>query len=365
MRRAVWVSVAGAVVAAGLLSLRTGARDSAPVPALPERAAEAAVLLEDERNTIEVFQQVSDSVVFITNLELRRSLFSLNVTEVVRGRGSGFIWDTAGHVVTNFHVVQGGRAFSVTLADGSSHEAVVVGAEPNKDLAVLRIAPPEAGLTPVIPGISANLVVGQKVLAVGNPFGLDQTLTTGVISALGREIPSVVGTTIRDVIQTDASINPGNSGGPLLDSRGGLVGVNTAIYSPSGSSAGIGFAVPVDTVKRIVPQLIRHGFVKRVGLGIRILPDRLGRRLATPGVVVHEVPPGSPAEEAGLRSLEIDRFGNVRRFDVLLQIDEYPLESFDDLYEALEDHEVGDEVSVRFARGRRQHTVTIPLQAIN
>ncbi len=229
-------------------------------------------LLESEQNTIEVFRRASPSVVFITNSRQVHSFRGLNVTGIPQG--SGFIWDELGHVVTNYHVIRGGDAFSVTFGDGASYDARVVGFDPNKDLAVLRIRTQDRKLVPLQHGGSAELVVGQKVLAIGNPFGLDHTLTTGVISALGREIPSLAGTLIEDVIQTDASINPGNSGGPLLDSSGRLIGVNTSIIGPAGQSAGIGFAVPSSTVNRIVPQLIRFGKVRRAGLGVRIFPDR-------------------------------------------------------------------------------------------
>ncbi len=359
-RLALWIPLL-AVCGLGVLALD---RQVASEPERRERPLPAG-LLEEERNTIQIFRRVAGSVVYITSIDRRRSLFSLNVIEVRRGSGSGFIWDGDGHVVTNFHVVQGGDSFSITLADGTSHPAKLVGIAPNKDLAVLRIEGLGHEAPPLPTGNSQDLVVGQKVLAVGNPFGLDQTLTTGVISALGREIPSATGTTIRDVIQTDASINPGNSGGPLLDSSGRLIGVNTAIYSPTGSSAGIGFAVPAQTVERIIPQLIRYGVVKRVGLGISILPDHVARRLRVAGVIVREVEPGGAADKAGIRSLQLDRYGNVRRIDVLVEIDGVGLERYDDLYTALDGHKAGDEVTVRFLRGHEHHEVLVRLQPIN
>jgi S1-C subfamily serine protease len=208
------------------------------------------------------------------------------VQQIPQGAGSGFVWDTEGHVVTNFHVVQQAQALSVTLADQSEWEGRVVGAAPDKDIAVLRIKAPAAQLTPLPRGTSADLLVGQRVLAVGNPFGLDQSLTTGLVSAVGRELKSPSGRRIRDVIQTDAAINPGNSGGPLLDSRGRLIGVNTAIYSPSGASAGIGFAVPVDTVSRLVPQLISGGRVVQAGIGVSLIPERYTAQLGVTGVAI-------------------------------------------------------------------------------
>ena len=227
---------------------------SSPVP---------AGLLESELNTIDVFRKAGPSVVFVTNNALRRNRFSTNVKEVPQGAGSGFLWDDHGHVVTNYHVVEGGQTFSVTLASGETREARVVGAERRKDLAVLHFETEGLEVKALPIGQSNALIVGQKVLAIGNPFGLDRTLTTGIISALGREFPTEGGFVLEDVIQTDASINPGNSGGPLLDSNGRVIGVNTAIYSLSGSSSGIGFSIPIDTVARIVPQLIRYGEHRR------------------------------------------------------------------------------------------------------
>lgn len=319
--------------------------------------------LEDERNTIEIFRGVSPSVVFVTNVLIRRDLFTRNVNEIPRGSGTGFVWDRRGHIVTNFHVVQGGDAFSVTLADGSVYDATYVGADPNKDLAVLRIDAPADRLRPVSPGNSAALVVGQKVLAIGNPFGLDQTLTTGVISALNREIRSVAGTTISNVIQTDASINPGNSGGPLLDSTGRLIGVNTSIFSTSGSSAGIGFAVPVSAVLRAVPQLIENGTVSRAGLGVSLYGDSDARRWGIRGVVVERVYPGSAAEQAGMRGSEI-RNRRIHLGDIIVGIDDMEIATYDDLFKALDVREPGDQVRVRFYRGDEAREVTVRLQEI-
>jgi S1-C subfamily serine protease len=338
---------------------------SPPVIELGERQAVPPELLPSERNTIEIFREVSRSVVFITNVARRRDFFSSNVFEIPRGSGSGFIWDLDGHVVTNYHVLEGGDRFSVTLADGSVYPAEVVGIEPAKDLAVLRIDAEAAQLDPVELGDSEDLVVGQKVLAIGNPFGFDQTLTTGVISALGREIRSRANTTIDDVIQTDASINPGNSGGPLLDSSGRLIGVNTSIFSPTGANAGIGFAVPVSHVKRIVPQLIRYGKVKRAGFGISVLPDHYARRWRVRGVIVRLVEDDSVAERAGLRPLEVDRFGRVRSFDVIVRIDGREIASYSDLFAALDGREAGEEVKVAVLRDEQEFEVSMTLQALN
>ena len=322
-------------------------------------------LLEDERNTIEVFRRCSRSVVFIVNAQTQRDFFTLNAVEVPQGSGSGFVWDTLGHIVTNFHVVQGGDAWSVTLSDGKRYDAELVGQEQNKDLAVLRIKAPASSLVPLDLGNSEGLVVGQKVLAIGNPFGLDQTLTTGVISALGREIKSVVGTTISDVIQTDASINPGNSGGPLLDSPGRLIGLNTAIFSPSGASAGIGFAVPVATIKGVVPQILEFGHVKRAGLGVTPLADVYARQYGIDGVVIRDVARGGAAARAGLRGLQADRFGSVILGDVIIGIDDREIHTFDDMYQALDRRHAGDHVRVRVRNERRERAVDLVLQELD
>jgi S1-C subfamily serine protease len=321
-------------------------------------------LLESERNTIEVFRAAGSSVVFVTNSALRRDFFQMNVTKVPRGTGSGFLWDRQGHVVTNFHVVEGGNSFAVTLADGTTRDARLIGAEPRKDLAVLRFDPDGLELQPISIGRSDPLIVGQKLLAIGNPFGLDRTLTTGIISALGREISAPGGFVIENVIQTDASINPGNSGGPLLDSAGRLVGVNTAIYSLSGGSSGIGFAIPVDTVSRIVPQLIQFGRVKRAGLGVTVLPDHIVRRWGVEGVVVREVLPGSGASRAGLRSIQLDRQGTVLSRDLIVGIGDQPVHSFADLANALDPYAPGDEILVLFDRNGKPHRVRLRLEEL-
>ena len=242
---------------------------------------------DDEANTTEVFQRASPAVVFVTSSELRRQRFTRNVMEIPRGAGSGFVWDAkAGLVVTNYHVVAGADRLAITLADEQSFQAEVVGLAPERDLAVLRLIDPPADLTELPLGNSSELSVGRKVMAIGNPFGLDTTLTVGVVSALDREIQSPSNRSIRGVIQTDAAINPGNSGGPLLNSLGQLIGVNTAIYSPSGGSAGIGFAIPVNTVIEVVPQLIAFGKIMRPVLGVELASDRWLRRYRVEGVPI-------------------------------------------------------------------------------
>jgi S1-C subfamily serine protease len=282
-----------------------------------------------------------------------------------QGTGSGFVWDENGHVVTNFHVIQGAQAFRVTLHDNSVWDARLVGGDPDKDLAVLKIDAPSNLLKAIPLGESRPLQVGQKVFAIGNPFGLDQTLTTGVISGLGREIQSVTQKTIFDVIQTDAAINPGNSGGPLLDTAGRLIGVNTAIYSPSGTYAGIGFAVPVDTVNQIVPEIIRKGRVERPGLGIVIWEDRIAAQLRSQdvierrGVLIRELLPGGAADKADLRITSNEGLG-----DLIIGIDETDIQTTNDLFRALENHQVGGTVTVRILRNGAIQEIDLTLQAL-
>src|SRR5216683_1274136 len=272
-----------------------------PLAPLPEG------LSGEEKRDIEVFRRAQASVVFITSRALRRSLFSFDVQQIPQGTGSGFVWDRRGHIVTNFHVIQEGDAFAVTLSDQSEWEAKVAGVAPAKDLALLKINAPADRLIPLTVGASRGLLVGQRVLAVGNPFGLDHSLTVGVVSALGRELRSPSGRRIRDVIQTDAAINPGNSGGPLLDSTGRLIGVNAAIFSPSGASAGIGFAVPVDTVSRLIPQLIERGRALEAGIGASFIPESYNAQLGVRGVAIAEVVANGPAARAGLVGVQVTR----------------------------------------------------------
>ncbi|MEX2121118.1 MAG: trypsin-like peptidase domain-containing protein [Pirellulales bacterium] len=330
--------------------------------AVPRTVIARGDLAADEKATIELFRKASPSVVYITTLAVRRDIFSLNVLETPQGAGSGFIWDEQGHVVTNYHVIRGADAAQVMLEDRSTSYAQVVGVAADKDIAVLKIDAGAARLRPIGVGASKDLQVGQKVFAIGNPFGLDQTLTTGIISGLGREILSTTRRTIQGVIQTDAAINPGNSGGPLLDSAGLLVGVNTAIYSPSGTYAGVGFAVPADTVNRIVPQLIRHGRVVRPGLGAEIAEDQLTGRLGLKGVLVINVRQGSAAAEAGMQPTRYDATGRVLLGDLIVAIDDRKVESTDDLFTALESYQIGDRVTVTVQRNGRRIELPITLQ---
>ena len=344
--------------------------NAAVVPASnPSLPAPAAIhlpegLTANEERVIEVFRQASDSVVYITSIALRRNFFSLDVMQIPQGSGSGFVWDKQGHIVTNYHVIEGGTRYAVTLSNQSTWEAEVVGTAADKDLAVLKIVAEDFDLKPLARGTSSELVVGQSVLAVGNPFGLDHTLTVGVVSALGRELRSPNGRTIRDVIQSDAAINPGNSGGPLLDSSGQIVGVNSAIYSPSGASAGIGFAVPVDTVRRLVPQLIKYGRVQRVGIGVQLLPDNYSRQLDAEGVVVYKVTEGLPADRAGLLGLEIDRYRRIEMGDQIVAVDGNKVATLDDILHLFEQRGEGEPVTLTVVRNGERRPVSVRLVAL-
>jgi S1-C subfamily serine protease len=319
-------------------------------------------LAADEKATIDLFREASPSVVFITSLARSRGgLFQ--VAEIPQGEGSGFVWDADGHVVTNFHVIQGASSARVTLADGSTWTASFVGAAPDRDLAVLRIFPTGKALKPILVGTTKDLLVGQKVFAIGNPFGLDQSLSTGVVSALGRSIESVTGRQIEGVIQTDAAINPGNSGGPLLDSAGRLIGVNTAIASTSGSSAGIGFAVPVDTVNQIVPQLIQHGRVIRPQLGVTLADDAVAARLGVEGALILSVAPGTGAAEAGLRGTTREEDGSLLLGDIVTRAGERQIRSADDLIAALEEKKPGDSLPLLVLRDGQSRRVAVALSA--
>ena len=327
----------------------------AAAAAAPRAVTPRGPLGADEKANVALFKSASPSVVHITTLEYARDFFSLDVMQIPGGTGSGFIWDEQGRIVTNFHVIQGANAATITLHDQSTWKARLVGAFPDRDLAVLQIDAPREKLKPIPIGASRDLVVGQRVYAIGNPFGLDQTLTTGIISALNREIESVTQRKIRGVIQTDAAINPGNSGGPLLDSAGRLIGVNTMIYSPSGASAGVGFAIPVDEINRIVPRLIRDGKFERPVLGVQYAPGQFLEALGVKkGVAVLDVAPGGPAKIAGLKPFTRDAFGNIVVGDVIVAFDDHPVANIDELFESLEAHQAGDTVNLTVLRGKKQ-----------
>ncbi|KAH0984750.1 hypothetical protein GBA52_011927 [Prunus armeniaca] len=321
-------------------------------------------LQSDELATVQLFQENTPSVVYITNLAARQDAFTLDVFEVPQGSGSGFVWDKDGHVVTNYHVIRGASDLRVTLADQSTFDAKVVGFDQDKDVAVLHVDAPKDKLRPIPIGVSADLLVGQKVFAIGNPFGLDHTLTTGVISGLHeREISSAAtGRPIQDVIQTDAAINPGNSGGPLLDSTGSLIGINTAIYSPSGASSGVGFSIPVDTVNGIVDQLVRFGKVTRPVLGIKFAPDQSVEQLGVSGVLVLDAPANGPAGKAGLLPTKRDAYGRLILGDIITSVNGKKVSNGSDLYRILDQCKVGDKVTVEVLRGDQKEKIPVVLE---
>jgi S1-C subfamily serine protease len=337
----------------------------AVVSASSDKALAQGTLLEDERNTVDVFKRTSESVVFINTTVREADFWSFDVSEVRRGSGSGFVWDTKGHIVTNFHVVNNASRWLVTLSGKTADNtfaAKLVGVDPSHDIAVLRIEAAAARLKPVQIGTSDLLMVGQKVLAIGNPFGLDQTLTRGIVSALGRDISSEDGRKLHDLIQTDASINPGNSGGPLLDSSARLIGMNTAIYSPSGASAGIGFAVPVSIIKRIVPQLIANGRVVRPGIGIKTVSDAVARANGIIGVVVASA--NELAERSGIKGLSRGKHGQIVVNDVVVGLENVAVRNSDDLFAELDKHKPGDVVELKILNSGKTRTQRVTLQGV-
>lgn len=339
-------------------SFQKGEAQPRPVTARGDLAA-------DEKSTIELFERSRDSVVYISTSERVMDFWSRNIFTIPRGTGSGFIWDNQGHVVTNYHVIAGASEARVRLSDGKEYRASLVGASPLHDLAVLRISTGFKGHSLPV-GSSANLKVGQKVFAIGNPFGLDWTLTTGIVSALDRSLKEETGNVIEHLIQTDAAINPGNSGGPLLDSAGRLIGINTAIYSPSGASAGVGFAVPVDTVNRVVPQLIGKGSYARPSLGIQTdqdLNEAITAQLGIKGVVVLKVASGSSAAKAGLKGSILNRDGTLTPGDIILAVQGKQVDSTAKLLARLDDFSIGETVSLTILRNGQQLQRSIRLQA--
>ena len=342
------------------------ARDAVNATAAPREITPRGELSSDEKATIDLFERSRNSVVFITTKQAVMDFWSRNVTSVPRGTGSGFIWDDAGHIVTNFHVIQGASEASVKLVDGRSFRASLVGASPEHDLAVLKIGIGFKGPRPIPVGTSGDLKVGQRVYAIGNPFGLDWTLTSGIVSALNRSLNQDDGSLLEHLIQTDAAINPGNSGGPLLDSAGRLIGMNTAIYSPSGAAAGIGFAVPVDTVNRVVPSLVRDGRYEQPSIGIRV-DERLNQRLVEvtgiEGAFVLRVVKGSSAEEAGLRAAKISREGEFFGGDVIVSVNGKKIESVSRLLATLDDYRIGNTVRLGVRRGDTLIEVQVRLEA--
>ncbi len=326
----------------------------------------ATDLLPVETKTIDIYRKAVPSTVNVSNIKLSRNMFYGEV-EIPQGAGSGFVYDDKGHIVTNYHVVQGGDNFVVTFYnDPKQYKAKLVGVAPDKDTAVLKLSDMPSKLSPIVFGSSKDLLVGQSSFAIGSPFGLDYTLTTGVISALGRKIDGIGGVKINDMIQTDAAINMGNSGGPLLDSGARLIGMNTVIFSTSGSSAGLGFAVPVDTIKVVVPQLIQHGKLIRPGLGIGIVPDSMKKRILgnDKGIVVSYVDDKGSAARAGIQGMTQDQFGRTYLGDIILSVDGQDVNNLDDIYQVLDKHKIGDEVMVKYRREGKTLATKIKLQAL-
>jgi S1-C subfamily serine protease len=332
--------------------------------ATPRSVTARGELAEDEKNTIEIFEQASPAVVYISTSQRVVNPWTRNVFNVPRGTGSGFVWDELGHVITNNHVIAQASEAQIRLNDGRTYMASLVGNSPAHDLAVLRIRVP-INRPPAVPiGTSADLKVGQKVFAIGNPFGLDYTLTSGVISALDRSLPSSGNRTIDHLIQTDAAINPGNSGGPLLDSAGRLVGINTAIFSPSGAYAGIGFAVPVDTVNKVVPELIAKGRYERPQLGIEIheeVNQTITRQLGVEGVLILKVAPGSVAETAGLKGTQVKPGSGVIPGDIITKLGDSKITSVRELLSRLDDFSMGDKTTITILRNGNTQTIEIQL----
>ncbi len=362
-------ALVGALLLLGAVTACGGAAQPPAAPTASASAVSDAPLPEglsaEERRDIDVFRRASASVVYITNYTRQLDFFSFDAVETPAGTGSGFVWDKEGHIVTNFHVIEDGTKFSVTLGD-QEFDAAVVGVAPDKDVAVLKVVAPAGRLVPLTVGRSADLVVGQRVLAVGNPFGFDHTLTTGVVSGLGRELQSPSGRRIRDVIQTDAAINPGNSGGPLLDSSGRLIGINSAIYSPSGASAGISFAVPIDTVSRLVPQLIRYGRIKQPGIaGATLLSDAIARSNGIEGVAIYQVEEGSPSDQAGLAGITLTRSRRPRLGDVIVAVDGKRVRNQQDLFDAFEAAGVGASARLTVTDGRSDKSREVRVKLID
>ena len=327
---------------------------------------EEKALLESENNSINVYSRVVPSVVNVTNMKVAGNVFH-GFEKVPAGMGTGFVWDKSGHIVTNYHVIEGGTEFVISFyKDRKQYKAKVVGTEPRLDVAVLKLIEMPSKLSPLPAGLSKQLKVGQKTIAIGNPFGLDHSMSVGIVSALGRQIMGIGGVKIHDMIQTDAAINQGNSGGPLLNSRGEVIGVNTMIYSPSGSNAGLGFAVPIDSVKRVVPDLIAFGRVKRPSLGIVPLDDQykeyyFGTRK---GLVIKSIYEDSPAYKSGLRGMQRDVWGRAYLGDIITKVDGKEVNNLDDIYHLLGNYKSGDVVKIEYRRKKKTYTTKVKLEAI-
>ena len=319
------------------------------------------ILKQNEKAIVTLFQEASPSVVFITTSVYQRDYWSRNVYEIPRGTGSGFIWDNDGHIVTNYHVIKDASKAKITLSDHSTWQAELIGVAKEKDIAVLKIDAPKEKLKAIKKGTSNNLIVGQFVMAIGNPYGLDHTLTTGVISALGREIQSQARIPIRDIIQTDAAINPGNSGGPLLNSAGELIGVNSAIYSPSGASSGIGFAIPVDVVNWVVNDILKYGEVRRPVIGVSMVAENYKRGFGVEnGAIISSIFPDSPASKSGLKGMTNSSLG-----DIIISLDDKKIKNNTDLILALEKYKPGDKVQLTVLRNNKELKVDVILGSSN
>ena len=326
-------------------------------------------MLQSEKNTIRIFNASVKSVVNVTSrrvVHTNMGWFHFDTREIPVGTGTGFVWDQRGHIVTNYHVVAKGGSFMISFhQDQKQYEAKVIGSVPEKDIAVLKLVERPSPIHPITVGSSQPLQVGQKALAIGNPFGLDHTITQGIISALDRKIKGVGGVEIHQMIQTDCSINPGNSGGPLLDSSGQLIGMNTLIYSHSGSSAGVGFAVPVDTIKRLVPQLIQYGKVQRPGLGVLLFDENTERHIKgfygiQKGLIIKSVVPNGAAAKAGFEGMKRNQRSYILG-DVILEVDKTPVNNYNDIYHALDNKKIGDSVTIKYLRNKKVKTKKITL----
>jgi len=317
-------------------------------------------LADFEKSTITIFNSAAPSVVYLFTENAESGFFGRR--EIQQGAGSGFLWDRYGHVVTNFHVIQGSQSIQVRLDSGEAIRATYVGGSPDHDLAIVRLRSTPSNIQPIPVGTSRDLAVGQAVFAIGNPFGLARTLTTGVISALDRRLPTAGGREVLGVIQTDAAINPGNSGGPLIDSAGRLIGVNTAIISGSGSSAGIGFAVPVDVVNQVVPKLITNGKVPRPGIGIIVLDEEVAAGLGSVGVVIEKVIPDTEAERAGLEGIDYRR---RTLGDVIVAVEGSPVGNMADFVRILQNLEIGQTITLEVRRGETQREVMVAIMDIS
>ena len=336
------------------------------VEAAPRPVTPRGPLTAEEKSNIAVFEAAKASVVYISTTERVLDYWTLNVQTVPYGTGSGFIWDTEGHIVTNLHVVAGAAQATVRLSDGKDYPATLIGLSKTHDMAVLQIQIPTKSATPIPIGTSHDLQVGQKVYAIGNPFGLDWTLTTGIVSALDRSLTSENGVLIQHLIQTDAAINPGNSGGPLLDSAGRLIGINTAIYSPSGASAGVGFAVPADMVNRVVPELIAKGFYSSPSLGVQTneaLSRSIARQLGVTGAAIMKIKPGGPAEKAGLQGARLGRRNTIYPGDVITALDGKDVDGVARLLALLDDHRAGEAVQLTVWRDGKKIQVPVTLRS--